>query len=215
MKDPRAILGVPWDADPRHIKAAYKHLAAKYHPDRNHAPDAVDRLKEVIEAYEFLTDPGRTFRGADETEQSSRTANASRRSTASTMDTAEFRRQAQFRYAFDKWILTLHRPSWIPWRPMRMIAAIAFVFYIVVSCGFTGTLVTGSAETYADEVFFLGLLLISLSCIVVPERYSEMPMNLTGRGRFDVLIPEWVVEGYGWIAMLITIAAVQMLSAGS
>ena len=160
MKDPRAILGVPWDADPRHIKLAYKRLAAKLHPDRNPAPDAADRLKEVIEAFEFLTDPGRQFRSDRSEDRSS-----SRGSTAATMNTGEFRRQQQFGFAFDRFVQTLHHPSMIPWRPLRIIAAIAaiaIVAYLVVVGVMTGSLVIGSTETFADECFFIALMGLEL-----------------------------------------------------
>ncbi|MFQ5745814.1 MAG: molecular chaperone DnaJ [Gemmatimonadota bacterium] len=50
-------LGVSRDADAEAIKKAYRRLAMKYHPDRNDAPDAEERFKEVTEAYEILHDP--------------------------------------------------------------------------------------------------------------------------------------------------------------
>ena len=58
-KDYYDLLGVPRDADPEQIKKAYRVVAMKYHPDRNDAPDAEDRFKEVTEAYEVLRDPQR------------------------------------------------------------------------------------------------------------------------------------------------------------
>ncbi|MGD8587274.1 MAG: molecular chaperone DnaJ [Chromatiales bacterium] len=51
------ILGVPRDAELKAIKQAFKHLAMKYHPDRNKAPDAEQRFKEIAEAYAVLSDP--------------------------------------------------------------------------------------------------------------------------------------------------------------
>ena len=51
------VLGVPKDADLQAIKQAFKHLAMKYHPDRNKAPDAEQRFKEIAEAYAVLSDP--------------------------------------------------------------------------------------------------------------------------------------------------------------
>lgn len=57
QRDYYEVLGVPRDADPKAIKAAYRKLALKYHPDRN--PDdasAEERFKEAAEAYEVLSD---------------------------------------------------------------------------------------------------------------------------------------------------------------
>src|SRR3989344_2263722 len=48
------ILGVPRTASVYDIKKAYKELAKKYHPDINRSHDAVERFKEINEAYTFL-----------------------------------------------------------------------------------------------------------------------------------------------------------------
>ncbi len=56
-KDYYEILGVAKDATQDQIKAAYRKLALKYHPDRN--PDnkeAEDKFKEAAQAYEVLSD---------------------------------------------------------------------------------------------------------------------------------------------------------------
>jgi DnaJ-class molecular chaperone len=55
FKDYYAILGVDRSADEKAIKAAYRKLARKYHPDVNRGKD--DRFKEINEAYEVLSDP--------------------------------------------------------------------------------------------------------------------------------------------------------------
>lgn len=57
-KDYYQTLGVSRDASQQDIKAAFRKLAAKHHPDRN--PDdagAEDRFKEINEAYTALSDP--------------------------------------------------------------------------------------------------------------------------------------------------------------
>ena len=56
-KDYYATLGVPRDADADAIKAAYRKLARKYHPDVSKEKDAEEKFKEVGEAYETLKDP--------------------------------------------------------------------------------------------------------------------------------------------------------------
>ena len=50
------VLGLERDATSEEIKQAYHQLALKWHPDRNTAPNATDRFKEVAEAYAVLSD---------------------------------------------------------------------------------------------------------------------------------------------------------------
>ena len=57
MSDFYALLGVPREASEAEIKKAYRKLAMDYHPDRNSAPEAEGRFKEITEAYEVLRDP--------------------------------------------------------------------------------------------------------------------------------------------------------------
>jgi DnaJ-class molecular chaperone len=58
MKDYYTILGVAEDASPDDIKAAYRKLAFKYHPDVNpgREDEAGDKFKEINEAYGVLGD---------------------------------------------------------------------------------------------------------------------------------------------------------------
>lgn len=41
----------------RRLKTPFRKLAMKYHPDRNKAPDAETKFKEIAEAYAVLSDP--------------------------------------------------------------------------------------------------------------------------------------------------------------
>ncbi len=56
-RDYYAILGVSGDADRETIKKAFRTLAATCHPDVSQAPDAEDRFRELVEAYEVLSSP--------------------------------------------------------------------------------------------------------------------------------------------------------------
>lgn len=50
------VLGVSRSASTSEIKKAFRTLAMKYHPDRNKAPDATEKFREINEAYEVLSD---------------------------------------------------------------------------------------------------------------------------------------------------------------
>jgi curved DNA-binding protein len=56
-RDHYEALGVPRDASEEDIRAAYRRLARKNHPDVNKEPGAEDRFKEISEAYDVLRDP--------------------------------------------------------------------------------------------------------------------------------------------------------------
>src|SRR5262249_61610716 len=53
------ILGVRRDADAEEIKKAYRRLARELHPDVNPDPQTQERFKEITQAYEVLSDPGK------------------------------------------------------------------------------------------------------------------------------------------------------------
>ncbi|MCL4519421.1 MAG: molecular chaperone DnaJ [Thaumarchaeota archaeon] len=55
-RDYYEVLGVPKDASKEQIKTSYRKLAMQYHPDRNKAPGAEERFKEISEAYAVLSD---------------------------------------------------------------------------------------------------------------------------------------------------------------
>lgn len=54
FKDYYKILGVEPTADDKTIKAAYRKLARKYHPDVSKEKDAEEKFKDASEAYEAL-----------------------------------------------------------------------------------------------------------------------------------------------------------------
>lgn len=57
MTDYYSILGLQKGASVDEIKKAYKSLAKKYHPDVSQEPDAEKKFKEIVEAYQILSDP--------------------------------------------------------------------------------------------------------------------------------------------------------------
>ncbi len=48
------ILGLPVNSSLDEIKKAYRKKARMYHPDINHAPDAVNQFIKITEAYDFI-----------------------------------------------------------------------------------------------------------------------------------------------------------------
>ncbi len=60
QRDYYQILGIEKDAGQKEVKDAYRHLAFKYHPDRNQGNlKAAEEMKSVNEAYAVLSDPGK------------------------------------------------------------------------------------------------------------------------------------------------------------
>lgn len=53
------LLGIPPDADQQRIKAAYRSLAKRFHPDANQGSEAAAELfRQINEAYRVLADTG-------------------------------------------------------------------------------------------------------------------------------------------------------------
>ena len=208
MKDPHAILGVPWNADPRWIRLAYKKRAAELHPDRNPAPDAAERLKEVVEAYRFLSDPGRQFRSPEETptatsQSSPRSAASPGYGSAATIDIREFRRQQQFRYFFEREIRPRERAVSPIWSTMRRAAAVVFAMLIIRHIVFDPYfLAFQNPETSVDEFFFTSFVAFSALLVLIPGKFAEFPIYNRSRSGRAATPPWWVVESCGWLALL-------------
>ena len=51
------ILGIRRNASDQEILGAFRRMSKAYHPDLNKNPDAVERMREINEAYQTLSDP--------------------------------------------------------------------------------------------------------------------------------------------------------------
>ncbi|XP_071768008.1 dnaJ homolog subfamily B member 14 [Centroberyx gerrardi] len=56
-KDYYEVLGISKEANEDELKKAYRKLALKFHPDKNHAPGATEAFKKIGNAYAVLSNP--------------------------------------------------------------------------------------------------------------------------------------------------------------
>jgi curved DNA-binding protein CbpA len=63
--NPYTVLGVERDADAATIKSAFRNAIKAWHPDVNGDPEAAARSREIIAAYEVLSDPENRFDSFD------------------------------------------------------------------------------------------------------------------------------------------------------
>lgn len=71
-----ATLGLGREASAAQIKAAYRELAQRWHPDRSPEPEAAERFRRIQEAYEVLRDPLRRMAYDNEARRSAARARA-------------------------------------------------------------------------------------------------------------------------------------------
>ena len=91
MNNPYEVLGVSETATDEEVKAAYRNLAKKYHPDNYTdsplADVAEQKMKEINEAYDMINQMRQKGKGTGSTGSSSYNANSS---SAQSMRTAEW-----------------------------------------------------------------------------------------------------------------------------
>ncbi|MEQ2283600.1 DnaJ subfamily B member 14 [Ameca splendens] len=58
-KDYYEVLGVNKEAGDKELKKAYRMLALKFHPDKNHTPGATEAFKKIGNAYAVLSNPAK------------------------------------------------------------------------------------------------------------------------------------------------------------
>ncbi|XP_054634720.1 dnaJ homolog subfamily B member 14 [Dunckerocampus dactyliophorus] len=58
-KDYYEVLGVSKEASDDELKKAYRKLALKFHPDKNHTPGATEAFKKIGNAYAVLSNPAK------------------------------------------------------------------------------------------------------------------------------------------------------------
>ncbi|MDQ3700621.1 MAG: DnaJ domain-containing protein [Chloroflexota bacterium] len=56
-QDHYAVLGLRPDASAAEVRVAFRRLAREFHPDVNSRPDAAERFRDIVAAYEVLSDP--------------------------------------------------------------------------------------------------------------------------------------------------------------
>jgi curved DNA-binding protein CbpA len=83
VTDHYASLGVARDADPDVVRAAYRALAKKYHPDSSldKSPESSRRFRQISEAYLVLSDFEQRARYDESFENAARMQEASTRSS--------------------------------------------------------------------------------------------------------------------------------------
>jgi hypothetical protein len=84
MKDYYKILEISTSASTEEIKKAYRRLALKYHPDKNHGDKIAEaKFKELANAYEILSNPEqrRVYDGNRESQSKSKDTTQSKKNT--------------------------------------------------------------------------------------------------------------------------------------
>ncbi len=56
-RDCYGVLGIRRNATAQEIRGAFRRMSMAYHPDHNKNPDAAERMREINEAYQTLSDP--------------------------------------------------------------------------------------------------------------------------------------------------------------
>lgn len=101
MTDPYKTLGVDYKADEQQLKNAYKKMVKKYHPDRYHDPEEIEKanekMTEINAAYDRIMEDRRL--GVSPMKYAQQTAAEERRKKERERRASQFRRYSAADYA--------------------------------------------------------------------------------------------------------------------
>lgn len=165
------MLGVPRDAPPSAIRAAYRERARLVHPDRGDDPVRTSAMASVNEAYRVLGDPGRRalYDRSLADDRATRAPGQAGDDVATVDDhrTADVRRRNS--------ALSPPGPARVPWKLMAIAAAVGTAL-VLAAAAFT--------EAPADEP--PDGILRSGSCVAIEPNGDAREVACTGDG--DVVV---------------------------
>lgn len=230
------ILQVHPSAEPEVIKAAYRKLAQKYHPDRNPSSQANSYMKRLNLAYEVLSDPARRARydKAYRTKKGTSSSNKSSGKGKETYSSNFTRPKAEARwYGFQN---RGSRPNSSPWEGQKSRTYYTDSFYEggieiesrrgIFSQKTRGWELAGLLATMISSVFLLTLALsikssefiapfltgLSLSSLSAYSAYKTNWLRDTGETSPVVKVITGFCVVLGWIWLSIAIFYAVMLT---
>jgi molecular chaperone DnaJ len=155
-RNPYDVLGVAPSASQERIRAAYRALAQRYHPDRS--PGAADQMAEINAAYRQLSDPARRAM-----------VDADLRGTGSAAPRAG-RTSSSGEYSFDASSVGSKLPqAQVPWRSLLVFGAIACIAVLVLS-----QFNTEPTDPGPDGILRNG------DCVTIEENFDAREVACTG-----------------------------------
>lgn len=142
-------LKVSRDAPPEVIRAAYKSLTQKYHPDRNPDPQAAKIMLHLNEAYEVLSDP-------EKRDDHDKWIRFEEWKAAHRVDPKEEQPQPQTSAPSDKWQKNKSAETELPNRKLPKWLTVILLIFMLVGWGYSHTSadIKGKISGYVND--FLG-----------------------------------------------------------